>query len=508
MSAPRWSRRCRTFVTRYGPFLAVWIPGVSPSWSCQSRARRVACSGAGASAQARLCRAAVASARSGAGRPGRARADPQPGGRLRRRPHQVAQAARAVRGRPGRPRRARADRAARAVRADRAARGRLAAPGGGDRPADGVSEVGQPGVQIAAVLRGGLSRRRDQVAGAREPGGDGLRVGPGGRGVRAARGQVSAQGPRDVPQRGHDRLQPAGHHRVAVAADRRAERGRGLEPLGEQDPGRLAVRQQVVGLIEQLEARARVLPLVTGTSRQRGDHVGERLEHRHHHLDGRVGQGLQLRVGLLGVREVALEDLQQDLLAHVEQVGHPGRHRVGDQRDLDLALRRADVGRDHRPDRVEPRAGLAPLLVLVENGDELAEVGVAPVAARALALLQDRVDGPLRRGQVGDRDQVGPAEVLGRGLGPRRADEQPLLPVLVGQAGKAGLDRAGTGARPWRSPATGARCRPRSSAARPGRLATSPSASPRSMPSGRSRNMKCRSACSPNGSSASWTPAG
>ena len=38
--------------------------------------------------------------------------------------------------------------------------------------------------------------------------------------------------------------------------------------------------------------------------------------------------------------------------------------------------------------------------------------------------------------------------------------------------------------------------------------AASPSASCRAMPSGRSRNMKCRSACSPNGSSIRCTPAG
>jgi len=39
-------------------------------------------------------------------------------------------------------------------------------------------------------------------------------------------------------------------------------------------------------------------------------------------------------------------------------------------------------------------------------------------------------------------------------------------------------------------------------------IAARPSASARSIPSGRSRNMKWRSACSPNGSSASRTPAG
>ncbi len=200
------------------------------------------------------------------------------------------------------------------------------------------------------------------------------------------------------------------------------------------------MRQQVVALVEQLEARARGLPLVTGAGRERGDHVSERLEHPHHQPDGRVGQGLQLRVGLLGVGEEALEDLQQDLVADVEQVGDPGRQRVGDQRDLDVPLGRADVGRDHRPDRVESGVGLAHLLVLIEDFHELPEMGVPPFSARTLALLEDRVDRLLRRGQVGDRDQFRPLEMLRGGLGPRRPDEQPRLPVLLAQVREARLD--------------------------------------------------------------------
>ena len=61
--------------------------------------------------------------------------------------------------------------------------------------------------------------------------------------------------------------------------------------------------------------------------------------------------------------------------------------------------------------------------------------------ARALALLQDLVNGPLRRGQVGHRDQFGPAEVLLRRLGPRRPDKQPPFAVLGAQVRETGLDR-------------------------------------------------------------------
>ena len=159
-----------------------------------------------------------------------------------------------------------------------------------------------------------------------------------------------------------------------------------------------------------------------------------------HQRDGRVGERLELRIGLLGVREEPLQHQQQDLVADVEQVHHPPRHRVADQRDVRLALGRADVDREHRPDRVEGRVGLAELGVLVQDLDELAEVGVAPLPARPLALLQDLVDGVLRRGHVGDRDQLGPAEVGLGGLRPRRADEQPPLAVLLRQPRDPGLD--------------------------------------------------------------------
>ena len=54
------------------------------------------------------------------------------------------------------------------------------------------------------------------------------------------------------------------------------------------------------------------------------------------------------------------------------------------------------------------------------------EVGVAPLALGALALLDDRVDRTRRGREVGHRDELLPAEVLLGRLGVRRPDEQPL----------------------------------------------------------------------------------
>jgi hypothetical protein len=64
-------------------------------------------------------------------------------------------------------------------------------------------------------------------------------------------------------------------------------------------------------------------------------------------------------------------------------------------------------------------------------------VGLAPIAVGALALLDDGRDGSLSRGQIGDRDQLRPAEQLAGGLGLDRADEHLGLAVALDQAGEA-----------------------------------------------------------------------
>ncbi len=60
-------------------------------------------------------------------------------------------------------------------------------------------------------------------------------------------------------------------------------------------------------------------------------------------------------------------------------------------------------------------------------------MSLPPVAARALALLDDQIDRGLRGLQVRDRDELRPAEQLGRGLGVRGADEHRALPQPVAQ---------------------------------------------------------------------------
>jgi hypothetical protein len=62
----------------------------------------------------------------------------------------------------------------------------------------------------------------------------------------------------------------------------------------------------------------------------------------------------------------------------------------------------------------------------------LAEVGLLPIAARPLALLDDRVERSLGRHLVGHGDELGPPEIGARRLCARRPDDRgrrsaPLL---------------------------------------------------------------------------------
>ena len=164
--------------------------------------------------------------------------------------------------------------------------------------------------------------------------------------------------------------------------------------------------------------------------RQRREEVPERPEHPQHDPDGRVGQRSQLLVTLLRVCEIALEDLQQDLVAHVEQVPAARRDALADLRHRLLLPTAPDGGEHHRSDRLDSRVRRDHLAVLVEDLDELAEMRLLPVTARALALLEDRVDRLLCTGQIGHHHELRPAEVVRDCLGPRRPYEQIRPPTL------------------------------------------------------------------------------
>ena len=113
---------------------------------------------------------------------------------------------------------------------------------------------------------------------------------------------------------------------------------------------------------------------------------------------------------------------------------------IGDERHDDAGRLRPDVGRHDRPGGLEARVRPLDLEVLVEDAQEAPEVGVAPLAAGPLALLDDRVDRPPRGREVGDRDELRPAEVLLGRLGVRRPDEQALRAEPLGEVLEAGLD--------------------------------------------------------------------
>ena len=62
---------------------------------------------------------------------------------------------------------------------------------------------------------------------------------------------------------------------------------------------RAMVRQQVVGLVEQLERRAGGRAGMLGSDRQRCQQVAQRLDGVVHETDGDVGQDLRLGVGFV-----------------------------------------------------------------------------------------------------------------------------------------------------------------------------------------------------------------
>src|SRR6516225_871162 len=134
------------------------------------------------------------------------------------------------------------------------------------------------------------------------------------------------------------------------------------------------------------------------------------------------------------MREIAFENEQQDLVTDVEQIGAAGSDRVGDKRPVDRTLMGAYVGWHDRARWL--KAG-----VLLPQGEskfiedvyELTEVGFLPVAARSFALFDDRVDGHLCGPGIRNRDELGPAKLLLRGLCARRSAKQPLLAVALHQ---------------------------------------------------------------------------
>jgi hypothetical protein len=77
---------------------------------------------------------------------------------------------------------------------------------------------------------------------------------------------------------------------------------------------------------------------------------------------------------------------------------------------------------------------LPQVVVVLPHGEEPAVVCGAPVARAPLALFDDLFDRRQRRGEIGDRDELRPAQQLRGGLGPRGSHEHRPLSAAGRQA--------------------------------------------------------------------------
>src|SRR5215212_9554198 len=122
------------------------------------------------------------------------------------------------------------------------------------------------------------------------------------------------------------------------------------------------------------------------------------------------------------------------------RIFRPHRHGYESRVGRFSVARRPHPCRRKRPRELE--VGIPPLEleVLDQDPEEHAKVGVVSVAPGPLALLDDRLDRRMCRGEVGHRDQLGPPEVPHGGLGLWRSNEDSVLSVLLYQALEALFD--------------------------------------------------------------------
>src|SRR5215831_13100638 len=155
------------------------------------------------------------------------------------------------------------------------------------------------------------------------------------------------------------------------------------------------MRQHTVAFVEQLETWTSRSARVLRAYWQPRHQLAKRLDHIEHQPQADVYQRAQLCVGFGCMREITFEYEQQHLVADVEQIGAAGSDRVGDKRTIDRTLMGTYVGWHDRARWLKAGVLLPQSEVLVEDVDELPEVGFLPVAARSFALFDDRVDGRL-----------------------------------------------------------------------------------------------------------------
>ncbi len=168
--------------------------------------------------------------------------------------------------------------------------------------------------------------------------------------------------------------------------------------------------------------------------------MAEWLDHHEHGIHSRAAEYPQLVFGLYAMNEIAHEHLQQDFVAGIEQFGDASSDGIGDERDLVRIAWRSCVSGDHGSRWLKPRILLFHVEEFLRDVQKFAEVRLAPVTTCSLPLFDNRLNGLLCRSQIGDRDQLGPAEVLLGGLRAGRTDEDALLAILLHQVTESLLD--------------------------------------------------------------------
>ena len=180
-----------------------------------------------------------------------------------------------------------------------------------------------------------------------------------------------------------------------------------------------------------LQGRTGGATRIRGTNWQHGEDRGKLPHHPVHQVLGRPGQGFELCRGFAVMDVIAREDLENDLVERVADIGDPGGAPILDQ-DPRVHIRgKADVGRFHRPSGVETRVRRLHREKILQDTDEPSEMRLDPVTACPLPLLHDDLDRPGCIGEIADGEQVWPLENVGDGLRFGGSDEYRALTETI-----------------------------------------------------------------------------
>ena len=152
------------------------------------------------------------------------------------------------------------------------------------------------------------------------------------------------------------------------------------------------MREQVVGLVEELEARPSGPARMFGADRQGGEDITQWLDHVEHQPDGDLGEDLHLLVVLVHPAEEPVEKLEEHLVGDIAEVGDGRGLGIADQVGGLAVLGGPHECRQNGSGELHSRVRGAHREKLVEDAQEASEVGVTPISPRPLTLFDDGLD--------------------------------------------------------------------------------------------------------------------